>query len=68
MTLDIKICGLKTPEAIDAVVSRGATHVGFIHFAKSPRHLEIGPMAGLRALIAGRAPRRSSSPSIRTMR
>ncbi|MCB8837272.1 phosphoribosylanthranilate isomerase [Aurantimonas sp. VKM B-3413] len=55
MTLDIKICGLKTPKAIDAVVSRGATHVGFIHFAKSPRHLDIGPMAGLRDLIGTRA-------------
>jgi phosphoribosylanthranilate isomerase len=40
MKMDIKICGLKTPEAIAHAVARGATHVGFIFFEKSPRHLE----------------------------
>ncbi|MEX6507360.1 phosphoribosylanthranilate isomerase [Jiella sp. M17.18] len=55
MTLDIKICGLKTPEAMGAVLARGATHVGFIHFAKSPRHLEIEPTADLRAFVGDQA-------------
>ncbi len=36
---DIKICGLSTLEAIDAMVAGGATHAGFIFFAKSPRHV-----------------------------
>ena len=40
MTLDIKICGLKTEEAVDRAVALGATHIGFIFFAKSPRHME----------------------------
>jgi phosphoribosylanthranilate isomerase len=40
MTPDIKICGLTTPEAIDLAVARGATHVGFIFFEKSPRHID----------------------------
>ena len=53
MSLDIKICGLKTPEAIAAVLARGASHVGFIHFAKSPRHLSVDEMAALRPAVTG---------------
>lgn len=33
----IKICGVKTAEAIDAAARAGATHVGFNFFPKSPR-------------------------------
>ena len=39
MKPDIKICGLKTPEAVERAVSRGATHIGFIFFPKSPRNI-----------------------------
>lgn len=45
--LDIKICGLTTREAVDAVIAGGATHAGFIHFAKSPRHIAPEPAAPL---------------------
>jgi phosphoribosylanthranilate isomerase len=38
---DIKICGLSTLEAVDAVIAGGATHAGFIFFAKSPRHVTV---------------------------
>jgi phosphoribosylanthranilate isomerase len=41
MTLEIKICGMKTAEAIDAAVKGGATHVGFIFFDKSPRNVDV---------------------------
>ena len=43
MTSDIrvKICGLKTPEALAAAVEAGAGYVGFVFFEKSPRHLNI---------------------------
>lgn len=37
--VDAKICGLKTPEAVDAAVAGGAFMVGFNFFAKSPRSL-----------------------------
>lgn len=37
----IKICGLSTPEAIDAVIAGGATHMGLIFFEKSPRHVSV---------------------------
>lgn len=40
MKPDIKICGLKTPEAVKRAVDRGATHLGFIFFEKSPRNVE----------------------------
>lgn len=40
MKPDIKICGLKTPEAVKRAVEQGATHIGFIFFPKSPRHIE----------------------------
>jgi phosphoribosylanthranilate isomerase len=38
---DIKICGLSTLEAVDAVIAGDATHAGFIFFAKSPRHVSV---------------------------
>ncbi|MBB4351445.1 MULTISPECIES: phosphoribosylanthranilate isomerase [Rhizobiaceae] len=39
MKLDIKICGLSTADAVDRAVERGATHIGFIFFEKSPRNI-----------------------------
>ncbi|MFB0611146.1 phosphoribosylanthranilate isomerase [Aurantiacibacter poecillastricola] len=47
----IKICGLKTKEAVDAAVEGGATHIGLVHFPKSPRHLSIEEAAKLRAHV-----------------
>jgi phosphoribosylanthranilate isomerase len=46
---DIKICGLSTLEAIDAMVAGGATHAGFIFFAKSPRNVTPLQAAALAA-------------------
>ena len=37
----VKICGLSTPETIDAAVAAGASHVGLVHYAPSPRHLSL---------------------------
>lgn len=55
MKLDIKICGLKTAETVEHAVALGATHVGFIFFAKSPRHIEPADAAPLADLVRGRA-------------
>ena len=44
----IKICGLSTPETLDAAVDAGATHVGFVHFEKSPRHVSLEDASKLR--------------------
>lgn len=51
----IKICGLRTPEAVDAVLRRGGPEVGFVHFARSPRHLSLPDMVALRAYVGDRA-------------
>lgn len=58
MSLIVKICGLKTPEALDAALDAGADMVGFVFFPPSPRH--IATMEQARALTvqsAGRARR-----------
>jgi phosphoribosylanthranilate isomerase len=50
----IKICGLRTHEAIDAAVQAGANAVGFVFHAASPRNLD--PMSAVelsRAVPAG---------------
>ena len=55
MKPDIKICGLKTAEAIDRALTRGATHIGFIFFEKSPRYVEPDVAGQLAEAIRGRA-------------
>lgn len=55
MKLDIKICGLKTQEAVLRAVERGATHIGFIFFEKSPRNIEPDLAGRLADLVRGRA-------------
>ena len=47
----IKICGLSTPETLDAAVDAGASHVGFVHYEKSPRHLPLEEAAKLRRRV-----------------
>jgi phosphoribosylanthranilate isomerase len=47
----IKICGLSTPEAIDAAVAARATHIGLVHFEPSPRHVTLQQAAALRARV-----------------
>ncbi len=41
MPVTIKICGLKTPEALDVALESGADLVGFVFFPPSPRHLGL---------------------------
>ena len=55
MPLDIKICGLKTPEALAAALAGGASHVGFIFFPKSPRYVTPQVPGELRKAATGRA-------------
>jgi phosphoribosylanthranilate isomerase len=37
MPVTAKICGLSTPETLDAAIRGGASHVGFVFFPPSPR-------------------------------
>jgi phosphoribosylanthranilate isomerase len=45
--LAIKICGLSTPETVGAAMRAEATHLGFVHFPKSPRHVEADQLRAL---------------------
>jgi len=52
--VEIKICGLSTPETVDAAVDAGATHVGLVHYPPSPRHLSLEQAAALRRRVPER--------------
>jgi len=54
MTLT-KICGLTTPDTLDAALDHGAAFVGAVIFEKSPRHLEPLHAATLFDRARGRA-------------
>ena len=55
MTVQIKICGLSTPETIDAAAEAGATHIGLVHYDPSPRHVSLEQAARLRGRVRGKA-------------
>ena len=50
----IKICGLKTPEALDAAIKARAGYAGFVFFPPSPRHVELADAAQLSARAEGK--------------
>ncbi len=41
MSVIVKICGLSTPEMVDAALEAGADMLGFVQCAKSPRHVSL---------------------------
>lgn len=49
MPPDVKICGLTTPETIDAAIAAGTRYVGFNFFPRSPRHVSFDAVQGLAA-------------------
>jgi phosphoribosylanthranilate isomerase len=55
MLLTVKICGLKTPQALDVALESGADLVGFVFFAPSPRHLRFDTARMLGSRVQGRA-------------
>jgi phosphoribosylanthranilate isomerase len=55
MTLLIKICGLRTPDALDAALAAGADMVGFVFFPPSPRNIGVQAARTLGERVAGRA-------------
>ena len=51
--LGVKICGLSTPDTVRAALDGGASHLGFMFFANSPRNIDpesaarlVGPVRG----------------------
>jgi phosphoribosylanthranilate isomerase len=51
----VKICGLRTPEALDAALVAGADMVGFVFFPPSPRNIGVEAARSLGARVQGRA-------------
>jgi phosphoribosylanthranilate isomerase len=55
MSVLVKICGLKTLDALDAALDAGADLVGFVFFPPSPRNLGIEAARTLGASVQARA-------------
>lgn len=55
MPIVIKICGLRTPDALDVSLHAGADMVGFVFFPPSPRHVDLATARMLGARVKGRA-------------
>lgn len=55
MPVLIKICGLNSPEMLDAALEAGADAVGFVFFPPSPRHLGFEAARALGVRVRGRA-------------
>ena len=53
MPTSAKICGLTTPETLDAAIGGGASHVGFVFFAPSPRNIAFRRAEQLAASVPG---------------
>ena len=49
----IKICGIATPEALDAAIHSRADFAGFVFFPPSPRHVDAHAAAALAARGGG---------------
>jgi phosphoribosylanthranilate isomerase len=49
-----KICGITTPEALEAAIAGGADYIGLVFCAKSPRHIEIDKAKELAGQARGR--------------
>ncbi|HEV7718155.1 MAG TPA: phosphoribosylanthranilate isomerase [Arsenicitalea sp.] len=52
--LIIKICGIRTPELLEVAIEAGTDMVGFVHFARSPRHVDIDSIGSLISQARGR--------------
>ncbi len=55
MSVRTKICGLRTPVALQAALDGGADYVGLVFFAKSPRNVSLADAAALAGIARGRA-------------
>ena len=55
MPVEVKICGLSTPETMDAAVAAGADLVGLVFFPASPRNVSLDRAASLAEQARGKA-------------
>ena len=55
MSVDVKICGLSTPETVTAALDAGANLVGFVFYPKSPRNVSPETAKSLAEIARGHA-------------
>lgn len=55
MDVKVKICGLRTPQALDAALEAGADYVGFVFYGPSPRNVDMDNAKVLADTARGRA-------------
>lgn len=55
MTVDVKICGLKTEAALDTALEHGADYVGLVFHDTSPRNVDLETARALAQRARGRA-------------
>ena len=55
MSVQAKICGISTPEAVSAALEGGAAFLGFMFFEKSPRNIPPEAAARLAQPVRGQA-------------
>ena len=55
MTVEVKICGIKTEAALAAALEEGADYVGLVFFPPSPRHVSEAEAQALASKARGRA-------------
>jgi phosphoribosylanthranilate isomerase len=55
MTVDVKICGLRTEAALQAALSGGADYVGLVFHEASPRNVDLATAGKLADLARGKA-------------
>ncbi|KMO28146.1 phosphoribosylanthranilate isomerase [Methylobacterium aquaticum] len=53
----VKICGLSTPETLEASLAAGADLIGLVHFPRSPRHVDLALGGALSRQARGRSER-----------
>jgi phosphoribosylanthranilate isomerase len=54
MTTKVKICGIRTAEALEAALDGGADYVGLVFFSKSPRNVSLTEGAALADTARGK--------------
>lgn len=52
--LIVKICGIRTPETLEAAIESGADIVGFMHVQRSPRYVDLEMLTELISQARGR--------------
>jgi phosphoribosylanthranilate isomerase len=55
MSVEVKICGLSTPETLDAAIAAGSDFVGLVFYPRSPRNVDFATAGRLAARARGKA-------------